>query len=82
MDQPSPDDARNPLGVREIVGFVFVFGYFTGLILAWKVVAVVSEVMAGGPVVFALFFGIPFGGLAIITTAVGVILFNRKKIQV
>ena len=36
VDQPSPDGAENPLGTREIVGFIFVFGYFTGLILAWK----------------------------------------------
>ncbi len=36
MDQPSPDDTVNPLGTRVVIGFIFVFGYFTGLILAWK----------------------------------------------
>jgi hypothetical protein len=36
MDQPSQDDAVNPLGTRVVIAFIFVFGYFAGLILAWK----------------------------------------------
>jgi hypothetical protein len=26
----------NPMNLREIVGFIFLFTYFAGLILAWK----------------------------------------------
>ncbi len=36
MDQPSPDDTVNPLGTRVVIAFIFLFGYFAGLILAWK----------------------------------------------
>jgi hypothetical protein len=36
MDQPSQDDTVNPLGTRVVIAFIFVFGYFAGLILAWK----------------------------------------------
>ena len=36
VDQPSPDETGNTLGAREIIAFIFVFGYFAGLILAWK----------------------------------------------
>jgi hypothetical protein len=32
----SKNSTGNAMGTREIIAFVFVFGYFTGLILAWK----------------------------------------------
>lgn len=32
----SQNNTGNPMGTREVIAFVFVFVYFTGLILAWK----------------------------------------------
>ena len=50
----SPEQGSNPMTSREMVSLVFVFGYFAGLVLAWKWEGLGGVIAIGSTIAFSL----------------------------
>ena len=72
-EELSSNQETNPIAARELIGLVFVFVYFVGLILAWKWEGLGGIIAAIGLIAFAIL--IPNALILAFVMAVPAILF-------